>query len=178
MGKRFSQSGYITFYELDNLFLHVAREKQASRDKTSGLTGRCLFKPRAVSRFIHHRHAGKRRKSHPEAARPPGAYGQARAARTGRAGQDRARQGPSWAALRKRAPPGRRPRTARASPAPGREARPGIPRPRVAGGDHPLPAWLPEGRPCPPRQFPPRPPHPHPHPAIPARRGRPTWPRV
>lgn len=95
LGKKFSQSAYITFYELDNLFLHVAREGHVSRDRTSGQTGRCLFKPRAVSQFIHHRHAGKRRKSHPEAAGPPGAYGQARAARTGRGrgGQGRTGQG-------------------------------------------------------------------------------------
>lgn len=68
--------------------------------------------------------------------------------------RDTAGQGPNWAALRKRAPPGRRPRTARASPAPRREARTGTPRPRVAGRD---PGYLPglqEGGPA--RSVPPR----------------------
>lgn len=83
---------------------------------------------------------------------PPCAYcdGQGRAG----AGLGRAPQ---------RAPPGRRPRTARASPAPGREARPGTASPRVAGRGHPLPARLPAGQGGPAR--------PHPASAFPAPAG-------
>lgn len=163
---QYSQSGYIIFYELDSLFLHVTREKQASRGKTSALTGRCLFKPRAASQFIGH--AGERLKSHAEAARPTGAHSQARAACT-----ERGRAGAELGRAPQRAPPGRRPRTAGASPAPGQEAWRGTTSPRMAGRDHSPPARLPEGRFGPPR------PHPasvfpapaRPHPAIPARRG-------
>lgn len=82
-----SQSGYVIFYELDSLFPHETREKQGSRETTSAPAERCLSKAGAISHFMHHRHAGKRLKSHPETsgrARP--GQGRASGEQRGRAG--------------------------------------------------------------------------------------------
>lgn len=133
----------------------MAREKEASRERTSVLTGRCLFKPTAVSQFIHpprtRRKAAQvtpRGRATARSVRPgPGrAYGEGQ----GRTRQGRGRTGPRSASGPRQA----------AAPAQPEQAQH---RGERRGREPPGPGWLGETWatcPAPRRAAPPAPSHP------------------
>lgn len=167
-----SQSGYIIFHELDRLFPMWQGKNRRSEDGHQRWQGVVFSSPGQQVSSSDTQESGAshipRQPARPERTARPGPRV------LGRAGQGRAGAGLGRAP--QRAPPGRRPRTARASPAPGREARPGTASPRVAGRGYPLPARLPAGQDGPARPVP-TPPLLSPRPPAPPRHTCPPRPR-